>query len=125
MFEGGGSLQRSGANDEASQIAEGQGKSVGCPRGQDRAQAARKTRAAKPQASSAVRAKSARPDGAPSSRQPLDHFIDAAAHALALPIEPAWKGAVRTNLAVTLALAASFAEFPLPDDAEPAPVFVA
>ena len=74
---------------------------------------------------SAVRAKSARSDGAPSSRQPLDHFIDAAAHALALPIEPAWKDAVRTNLAVTLALAASFAEFPLPDDAEPAPVFVA
>ena len=73
----------------------------------------------------AVRAKSARPDSAPSSRAPLDHFIDAAAHALALPIEPAWKGAIRTNLAVTLALAASFAEFPLPDDAEPAPVFVA
>ena len=73
----------------------------------------------------AVRAKSARPDGAPLSGQPLDHFIDAAAHALALPIEPAWKGAIRTNLAVTLALAASFAEFPLPDDAEPAPVFVA
>jgi hypothetical protein len=73
----------------------------------------------------AVRAKSARPDSAPSSREPLDHFIDAAAHALALPIEPAWKDAIRTNLAVTLALAASFAEFPLPDDAEPAPVFVA
>ncbi len=73
----------------------------------------------------AVGTKSARPDGALSSRAPLDHFIDAAAHALALPIEPAWKGAIRTNLAVTLALAASFAEFPLPDDAEPAPVFVA
>jgi Protein of unknown function (DUF4089) len=73
----------------------------------------------------AVATKSARPDGALSSRAPLDHFIDAAAHALALPIEPAWKGAIRTNLAVTLALAASFAEFPLPDDAEPAPVFVA
>jgi hypothetical protein len=55
----------------------------------------------------------------------LDAFVDAAAHALALPVEPAWKGAVKTNLAVTLALAASFADFPLPDDAEPAPVFVA
>ena len=73
----------------------------------------------------AVATKSARPDGAPLSGAPLDHFIDAAAHALALPIEPAWKGTIRTNLAVTLALAASFAEFPLPDDAEPAPVFVA
>ena len=122
MFEGGGSLQRSGANDEASQIAEGQGKSLGCPRGQDRA---RPRPAQQNRRQEAVRAKSARPDSAPSSREPLDHFIDAAAHALALPIEPAWKDAIRTNLAVTLALAASFAEFPLPDDAEPAPVFVA
>jgi hypothetical protein len=86
-------------------------------RGQDpRTKAARSKTAGK----KAVRAKSARPDSAP-----FDHFIDAAAHALALPIEPAWKGAIRTNLAVTLALAASFAEFPLPDEAEPAPVIVA
>ena len=55
----------------------------------------------------------------------LDGFVDAAAHALDLKIEPAWKGAVKTNLEVTLALAALFAEFPLPDDAEPAPVFAA
>ena len=55
----------------------------------------------------------------------LDGFVDAAARALDLPLDPAWKGAVRTNLAVTLALAASFADFPLPDDAEPAPVFTA
>jgi Protein of unknown function (DUF4089) len=55
----------------------------------------------------------------------LDHFIDAAAHALGLPIEPAWKPAVKANLEVTLRLAASFADFPLPDDVEPAPVFVA
>jgi len=44
---------------------------------------------------------------------------------LDLKIEPAWKGAVKTNLEVTLALAALFADFPLPDDAEPAPVFAA
>ena len=61
----------------------------------------------------------------PPARDPLDAFVDAAAHALALPVEPAWKGAVKANLVVTLALAASFADFPLPDDAEPAPVFVA
>jgi 1-carboxybiuret hydrolase subunit AtzG-like len=61
----------------------------------------------------------------PPARDPLDAFVAAAAHALALPVEPAWKGAVKANLAVTLALAASFADFPLPDDAEPAPVFVA
>ena len=55
----------------------------------------------------------------------LDDFVDAAARALDLPLDPAWKGAVQNNLAVTLALAASFADFPLPDDAEPAPVFTA
>jgi hypothetical protein len=97
------------------------------PKAKAKASGARaaKTARGKTAGKKAVRAKSARPDSALSSRAPLDHFIDAAAHALALPIEPAWKGAIRTNLAVTLALAASFAEFPLPDDAEPAPVFVA
>jgi Protein of unknown function (DUF4089) len=58
-------------------------------------------------------------------RDPLDSFVDAAAHALDLKIESAWKGAVKTNLKVTLALAALFADFPLPDDAEPAAVFSA
>ena len=56
---------------------------------------------------------------------PLDHFIDAAAVAIDLPVEPAWKPAVKANLEVTLQLARLFADFPLPDDAEPAPVFVA
>ena len=56
---------------------------------------------------------------------PLDDLIDAAARALDLPIEPAWKAAVKTNLQVTLRHGALVAEFKLPDDAEPAPVFVA
>ncbi|HKA79088.1 MAG TPA: DUF4089 domain-containing protein [Xanthobacteraceae bacterium] len=51
--------------------------------------------------------------------------MDAAAQVLALPVEPAWKPAVRFNLEVTLHAADLFADFPLPDDAEPAPVFVA
>ena len=77
-----------------------------------------------------VRAKATRPEAAraksaPAAPDVLDQFIEAAAHALALPIEPAWKGAVKANLEVTLRLAASFADFPLPDDAEPAPVFTA
>ena len=55
----------------------------------------------------------------------LDLFIDAAAATLDLPVEPAWKPAVKANLAVTLRFAALYAAFPLPDDAEPAPVFVA
>ena len=58
-------------------------------------------------------------------RDPLDSFVDAAAHALGLKIEPAWMGAIKANLEVTLALAALFADFPLPDDAEPAAVFSA
>jgi hypothetical protein len=56
---------------------------------------------------------------------PLDTMIDASAGALALPLDPAWKGAIKTNLDVTLRMAAAFADFPLPDDAEPAPVFAA
>jgi hypothetical protein len=59
------------------------------------------------------------------SYDPLGDLIDAAAHALDLKIEPAWRGAVKANLATTFALAALFADFPLPDDAEPAPIFSA
>ncbi|HZT47845.1 MAG TPA: AtzG-like protein, partial [Hyphomicrobiaceae bacterium] len=42
----------------------------------------------------------------------LDALIDASAAALALPIEPEWKPAIRANLAVTLRLAAMVAELP-------------
>ena len=73
----------------------------------------------------ATRSRSARAKSAPAAPEMLDQFITAAAHALALPVEAAWKGAVKANLEVTLRLAASFADFPLPDDAEPAPVFTA
>jgi hypothetical protein len=73
----------------------------------------------------ATRSRSARAKSAPPAPELLDQFIEAAAHALALPVEAAWKGAVKANLEVTLRLAASFADFPLPDDAEPAPVFTA
>lgn len=55
----------------------------------------------------------------------LDTYIDAAAEALALPVEPAWRPAVKANLQVTLRLAAVVAQFELPDEAEPAPVFEA
>ena len=56
---------------------------------------------------------------------PLDDLIDAAARALDLPVEPAWKAAVKINLQATLRHGALVAEFKLPDEAEPAPVFVA
>jgi hypothetical protein len=55
----------------------------------------------------------------------LDAFIAAAAEALRLPLDEAWKPAVKANLVVTLKHAATVEEFKLPDDAEPAPVFEA
>jgi 1-carboxybiuret hydrolase subunit AtzG-like protein len=54
---------------------------------------------------------------------PLNDFIDAAARALDLPVEPEWKPAIRANLEATLRLAALVSAFDLPDEAEPAPVF--
>ena len=56
---------------------------------------------------------------------PLDDYIDAVAAALALPIEAAWKPAVKANLEVSLRLARLVDEFPLPDATEPANVFAA
>jgi hypothetical protein len=55
----------------------------------------------------------------------LDDYIDAVGRALALPIEQAWKPAVRANLEVTLKLARLVDEFALPDETEPASVFAA
>ena len=59
----------------------------------------------------------------PEPPDPLDAYIDAAAQALGIPIEPDWKPAVRAHLDVTLKLAALVAEKELPDDAEPAQIF--
>ena len=56
---------------------------------------------------------------------PLDDYVDAAAKALALPIDPAWKPAVRANLEFSLRIARLVDEFPLPDETEPASVFAA
>jgi hypothetical protein len=55
----------------------------------------------------------------------LDDFIDAAARVLVLPLEPSWRPAVKANLEVTLRFASFVAAFSLPDEAEPAPVFMA
>ena len=57
--------------------------------------------------------------------EPLDAFIGSAARVLALSLEPQWLAAIRANLEVNLRLAAFVAEFALPDEAEPAPVFTA
>ena len=66
----------------------------------------------------------------PAKRKPagpdaIDSLIDGSAHALALSLERSWRPGVKANLELTLRLAALFTDFPLPDDAEPAPVFVA
>ena len=86
-----------------------------------------KSKAKTPRARAKVRARPMLPKRGRKTAGPdaLDGFVDTAAHALDLKIEPAWKSAVKTNLEVTLALAALLADFPLPDDAEPAPVFAA
>jgi hypothetical protein len=55
----------------------------------------------------------------------LDNYIDAVASALALPVEEAWRPAVRANLEVSLRLARLVDEFPLPDETEPAGIFSA
>ena len=55
----------------------------------------------------------------------LDSYIDAVATALALPVEDAWRPAIRANLEVSLRLARLVDEFPLPDETEPASVFTA
>jgi hypothetical protein len=56
---------------------------------------------------------------------PLDDYIAAVGKALALPIEEAWKPAVRANLDVSLRLARLVDSFTLPDETEPASVFTA
>ncbi|HEY3890868.1 MAG TPA: DUF4089 domain-containing protein [Bradyrhizobium sp.] len=56
---------------------------------------------------------------------PLDDYIDAAARMLALPVQDAWRPAIRANLEVSLRLARLVEEFPLPDETESASVFTA
>lgn len=52
-------------------------------------------------------------------------WISASAALLGLPIESAWLPSIRANVEVTFRLGQLVDEFPLPDEAEPAPVFEA
>jgi hypothetical protein len=65
----------------------------------------------------------ARKSGKAAPSDPLDDFVQSAARLLALPIEPQWRAAIKASLAVNLRLAELVAEFALPDEAEPAPIF--
>ena len=99
-----------------------------------------KTKAAKTKAArTAIKIKSVRgkpagkhsASGARARRAPVnkrhDDYIEAlmaaGAQALGLAIDPAWRDAVKFHLRLVLDHAARVDEFPLPDDAEPAPVF--
>ena len=59
------------------------------------------------------------------SEDTTDAWITSSAVMLGLPIEAAWMPAIRANVEVTFRLAKLVEEFPLPDEAEPAPVFEA
>ena len=56
---------------------------------------------------------------------PLDDYIDAVGKAMALPMDEAWRPAVKANLQVSLRLAKLVDEFAVPDETEPASVFSA
>jgi hypothetical protein len=55
----------------------------------------------------------------------LDDYINAVASAMALPVDDAWRPAVRANLEVSLRLARLVDEFPLPDEAVSAAIYSA
>ena len=55
----------------------------------------------------------------------LDDYINAVASAMALPVEDAWRPAVRANLEVSLRLAKLVDDFPLPDETESASIYSA
>jgi hypothetical protein len=75
-------------------------------------------RAAKPAAKAASKKNATKP-------QPdaIDAMMIAGAQALGLPLDPSWHSSIKFNLRLVLRHAALVDEFPLPDDAEPAPVF--
>lgn len=59
------------------------------------------------------------------SNDPLDMYIDAVSAALALPVDDAWRPAVRANLEVSLRLGRLVDGFALPDETEPASIYTA
>ncbi len=55
----------------------------------------------------------------------LDGYIDAGTALLGIPMRPEWRDAVRQHLQVSFHLGRLVLDFPLPDEADPAPVFAA
>jgi hypothetical protein len=54
-----------------------------------------------------------------------DTWIASSAAMLGVPIDIAWLPSIRANVEVTFRLAKLVEDFPLPDEAEPAPVYEA
>jgi hypothetical protein len=59
----------------------------------------------------------------PQQHDPAGEMVAASAAALGLKLDPAWEANIKFNLQLLLRHAALVDEFPLPDDAEPAPIF--
>ena len=89
--------------------------------------AAKATRKAASKApAKAATQKPKRPKSAPlaaAGANTLDELVAAGAQALGITLDPAWQAGVKFNLRLILVHAAKVDGFPLPDDAEPAPVF--
>ena len=59
------------------------------------------------------------------SEDMTDAWITSSAAMLGLPVEAAWLPTIRANVEVTFRLAKLIDDFPLGDEAEPAPVYEA
>jgi hypothetical protein len=55
----------------------------------------------------------------------LDALIDASAALLGIAIAPDWRASIRQHLSISLGHAHAVMDFPLSDEADPAPVFTA
>jgi Protein of unknown function (DUF4089) len=87
---------------------------------------ATKSRAGKPKRApsrSSPQAAVAKQKAAPTKQHDVDAMVAACAPALGLTIDPAWQENVKFNLRLILRHAALVEEFPLSDEAEPAPIF--
>jgi hypothetical protein len=73
-----------------------------------------------------TKARAKRPVEQPDTRpnpDVLDAMVAGSAEALGLTVDPTWHKSIKFNLQLILQHAALVGEFPLSDDAEPAPVF--
>ena len=72
-----------------------------------------------------MKRKAVRKSGHTLEHDAMNSLVAASAQALGLTLDPSWEAGVQFNLQLILRHAALVEEFPLPDDAEPAPIFQA